>query len=66
MAATTADASAGRRVREYLVKWTGLGYNDATWEEQTAFDGTIVNDCLGGQVRPHRHQSARRHTARSS
>ena len=38
-------------MRQYLVKWSGLGYSDATWEERSAFDGSIVNEDMGEQVR---------------
>ena len=38
----------GRVVRQYLVKWMGQGYDEVTWEERSAFDGTVVCEGLTG------------------
>jgi len=41
----------GYPIRQYLVKWTGLGYHEATWEYRSAFDGTVASVVFGEQVR---------------
>ncbi len=47
----------GKRV-QYLVKWQGLGYSEATWENEDALRGPV--DAVSGAPPPPRVAARRR------